>query len=425
MKRRQVFILVIILLFSLSTITSASQTINKEEAIKIAVEENSELNKLRKEVERTEAQLKEAKGAFYPTLDLGSNYTRSGEEPQVGASKDNYSVSLNLKQPLFKAGQLRSAYEIAKNNLKISKLQLEQKKEEVIYQVLEEYYNILKIKETVDLRKQQVDQNKEYVKVAEVNKEVGISTKSDLLQAKVSYNQAQQELLISKNNLETAKLALKNTLNMSDDVELKISDALNWQKAEFKMEDVYEYSLHNKSTFKLLDLQEENAKLNLKNKKNSNIYPEISLNAGYEASDDKLTVSDGDWQTTLSFSYNLFNGGRDKQQEKQLKKVLEKIKIDQQQTKKDIRLSIKTTLLNLRAAKERINLNKLNLKQAQENLKNNELKFKEGIISSLDLLDVQTTYQQIQIQYYQAIYDYNLAVAELNKVIGKITEEAK
>ncbi|PRX27733.1 outer membrane protein TolC [Orenia metallireducens] len=425
MKRKEAYILVIVLLFAFNAIASAHYiyVVDKEEAIEIALEQNSELNKLRKEIEGAEAQLREAEGAFYPTVDLGSGYTRFGEE-QNGAN-DNYSVSLDLNQPIYQAGQLRSAYAIAKNTLEISKLELEQQKEELIYQVLEEYYNILKAKEILKVREQQVEQNKEYVEVAEVNKEVGINTKSDVLQARVSYNQAQQDLLVAKNNFETAKLALKNTLNMEDNVELEISDTLDWQEAEFKLEEAYEYALHNKTAFKLLDLQEENAKLNLKREKNSNLYPEVSLNAGYEASDDKLRVSDGEWRATLNLSYNLFNGGRDKEQETQLNKVLEKVQIDQKQTKKDLRLSLKSTLLNLRAAKDMIKLNELNLKQAQEDLENNELMFREGIISSLDLLDVQTTYQQVRTQYYQAIYDYNLAVAELNKVIGKNLAEVK
>jgi len=80
------------------------------------------------------------------------------------------------------------------------------------------------------------------------------------------------------------------------------------------------------------------------------------------------------------------------------------------------------SLLDLRAAKERIKLNQLNLEQAEENLTDNELLFKEEMITSLDLLNIQTTFQQVQTQYYQAIYDYNLALARLNKAMGKINE---
>jgi len=75
----------------------------------------------------------------------------------------------------------------------------------------------------------------------------------------------------------------------------------------------------------------------LKNKKNKSIYPNINLQSSYTASDEELTISDGDWQTTLSLSYNLFNGGRDKAQIKQKSKELEQAELKQQQTKDDIK----------------------------------------------------------------------------------------
>ena len=423
MKRKLVGLLLITLVVTFSASTFAKQEINKEKAIELALKQNTKLQELKKEIAKTEAQLEEAEGAFYPSLDLGGSYTRSGEAPQPGASKDRYSMKLGLTQPLYLAGQLRSNYQIMKNRLKITKLNLEQQKEETIYQVLEEYYNILKAKKMLKVRQQQVEQTKKYVEVAKANKKVGIHTKSDFLQARVSYNQAQQELLVAKNNLETAKLSLKNTLNLADNTELEITDNLKWQPKEFKLTKVYDYALNHKIAFKLLDLQEEIAELNLESKQKSSYLPTVNLNANYTASDDQLTVSDGDWQTTLSFSYNIFNGGRDKDQIKQKSKELEKVQITKEQTKNDVKLLIKKTLLDLRAAKDRITLSELNLKQSKENLANNEVKFKEGLITSLDLLDVQTTYQQVKTQYYQAIYDYNLAVAELNKAIGKIKTE--
>lgn len=409
-----------VLIISFSANAFASNRIDKQKAIELAIQQNSEIKKIRREIAKTKAQLEETKGAFYPTLDLGSTYTRFEEPSQLGRTKNNYSVSLDLKQPIFLGGKLRFNYQMMKNKLKISKLNLEQKKEEIIYQVLEEYYNILKAKKMLKVREQQVKQNKQYVEVAKVNKEVGIHTKTDLLQAKVSYNQAQQDQLVAENNLETAKLALKNTLNLADDSTLKITDGLKWQQKSFKLEEVYDYALNNKVVFKLLKLQKENAELDLKSQKNQNIYPDINLTAGYETNEDELTVNDGEWQTALSISYNLYNGGRDKDEINQKVEELEKVKIEENQTKDDIKLAIKNVLLDLREARDKIKLNNLNLNQAKENLKDNEFKFKEGLITSLDLLDVQTTYQQVKTQYYQAIYEYNLAIAKLNKAIGKI-----
>ncbi|MBM7557335.1 TolC family protein [Halanaerobacter jeridensis] len=424
MKRKLIYALLVILIISFSTVGFANQEINKEKAVELALKQNSEIQKLRKEIEKTQAQLEEAEGAFYPTIDLGTSYTRFENKRQLGAgvsSNDSYNVSLDLKQPLFLGGELRINYQMMKNRLQMTKLNLEQKKEEITYQVLKQYYNVLKAKKMLNVREQQLKQNKRYVEVARANKEVGTHTKTDLLQAKVSYNQAQQEKLVAENNLETAKLALKNTLNLADDKNLTITDSLSWEQKKFKLDEVYDYALNNKVAFKLLKLQKETAELDLQSKKNRDIYPDVNLLAGYEATDDHLSV-DGNWQTTLSISYNIFNGGRDQDKIKQKEKELEKVKIDEKQTKDDIKLAIKNSLLNLRAARDRIKLSKLNLKQAEENLDDNEFKFKEGLITSLDLLNVQTSYQQVKMQYYQAIYDYNLAVAELNKAMGKIEE---
>ncbi|MGM0370237.1 MAG: TolC family protein [Bacillota bacterium] len=424
MKRKLIYFMLVALLISFSAITFAAEEINQEQAVQLALEQNSELEQLRAEVATAKAKLKEAKGAFYPTVDLGSSYTYTefGEEPLKPTPNDNYRVKFDLKQPLFLAGQLRSNYELAKNGLKMSQLNLEQKKEEIIYQVLEEYYNVLKAKKMLQVREQQVNQNKRYVTVAEANKEEGVTTKADLLQAKVSYNQAQQELLVAENNLENTKLALQNTLNIKEQKTVEITDSLEWQEESFKLEEAYNYALDNKAAIQLLDLQQKNAELNLKNKKNDSIYPDLNLQASYTASDEELTISDGDWQTTLSLSYNLFNGGRDKAQIEQKSKELEEAELKQQQTKDEIKLLINRSLLDLRAAKDRIELNQLNLEQAEENLADSELRFEEGMITSLDLLDVQTTYQQVQTQYYQAIYDYNLALAQLNKAMGKISK---
>lgn len=423
MKRKITYLLLGVLIISFSTVVFANQKIDKQKAVELALKQNSAIKKLKQDIAKTKAQLGEAEGAFYPTLDLNTSYTRSGNKQPLGAmtySKDIYNFSLNLNQPLFLGGELRINYQMMKNRLEMTKLNLEQKKEEITYQVLEQYYNVLKAKKMLQVRKQQVTQNQRYVEVAKTNKEVGMSTKTDLLQAKVGYNQAQQEKLVAENNLETAKLALKNTLNLADKTKLEITDSLKWQQKNFAIADLYDYALNNKVAFQLLELQQDTAELDLQSKKNRNIYPDVNLRAGYETRGEQLAVDDGDWQATLSISYNIFNGGRDQDKIKQKEKELKKVEIEQQQTKQNIKLSIKNSLLNLRAAQDRIKLSKLNLEQAKENLQDNELKFKEGLITSLDLLNVQTTQQQVKTQYYQAIYDYNLALAKLNKAIGKI-----
>ncbi|GAB6098397.1 TolC family protein [Halanaerocella petrolearia] len=423
MKQKILILLIISMLCTLAMPIYAKsnnkRVLTKKEVINIALEKNSELKKLRKKIKIAEAKLKQAQGAFYPSLDVGGSYTRSGEKNQASFSKNTFSTSLSLNQPIFQGGELWLGYKQAKNSLKLTKLELEQKKQEVTYQVLEEYYAILKAKKMVGVYQQQLEKNKFYLDEAKTNKEVGIHTKTDVLQARVNYTQAQQDLLVAKNNLETAKLNLKNTLELADRIKLKLNNKLTWEEKSLNLEETYKYALNNKVQFKLLNLQQKNNQLSLKQIKLSNKYPNLSLSSSYGTTSDELTFEDGDWKIGLNLSYNLFNGGQDESKIKATAEKVEKAKIKIQETKDDVKLGIKQTLLNIREAKQRIKLSKLNLEQAQDNLKHTEIRFEEGMTTSYKMLDAQATLQQVKTNYYQSIYDYNLAVANLNKMIGK------
>lgn len=402
--------------------------LDKEKVVELALEESRELEKLREDIKIAQAKLEGAQSAFYPNLDLNTSYTRLGEaptsfnpktmQPEEG-SQDQFSFGLNLQQPIFLGGQLWSGYQQAKNNLQVAKLKLEEKKQEVKYQALEQYYNILRIKKMITVSNQQLKRIKNYLQVAETNQQVGVATKTDVLQAKVNQTQAQQGLLEVKNKLQTAKLALKNSLNLAAETKLEVDDQLSWQAVEITTEQAYQTALDNRIQFPLLELQEKNLELNLKRIRNKKNYPNLNLAANYQAQDKEFTVSDGDWNIMLNLSYNLFDGGQQKAKIKELTREVNKFRINQQQIKDQINLQVKQTVLDLQEAKERIKLNKLNLEKSQENLDQTKLKFEEGMITSLQMLEAETTLQQVKTDYYQAIYDYNLALAKLNKVLGK------
>ncbi|GAB6136923.1 TolC family protein [Halanaerobaculum tunisiense] len=421
--KKYMSVVVVLVLVAISTVGYAAEqekrVLDKEKVVEFGLQKSKKLQKLRQDIKIAQAKLEGAESAFYPNLDLNTNYTRFGEAPKTNGSKDKFSFKLNLQQPIFLGGQLRSGYQQARNQLQVAKLEFQEKKQEVKYQVVEQYYNVLKMKKMIQVSQQQLKRIDHYLEVAETNQEVGVATKTDVLQAKVNQTQAQQSLLEAKNKLETAKLDLKNSLNLADEVRLELSDQLSWEPVKVTTDQAYKTALDNRIQFELLDLQEKNLKLNLEQIENKKKYPNLNLAANYEAQDKEFTISDGDWNVMLKLSYNLFDGGQKKSKIKELTKEVNKFKTNQQQIKDQIKLQVKQTVLDLQEAKERINLNKLNLEKSQENLDQVKLKFEEGMVTSLQMLDAETTLEQIKTDYYQAIYDYNMALAKLNKILGK------
>ena len=61
----------------------------------------------------------------------------------------------------------------------------------------------------------------------------------------------------------------------------------------------------------------------------------------------------------------------------------------------------------------------LQMKQSKENYELSYGRYRVGEASPIELRDAETTYEQAQLTYYTALYEYNSAKAELEKAIGK------
>ncbi len=430
MKRKIIIISILCLLLfsSISAYAVEELMLNKEEVIDLALKQSREIAKLEYDVEIAKKDLKQAKAAFYPNIDATGVYTRLGEEPvnprtmQLG-SKNSYRFSLGLEQPIYMGGQIRAGYEQVQKALEMANLELEKKKQELTYQVSEQYYNILKIKKIVELNQQTVKKIENYVKIAEVNKEVGIFTSTDVLQARVNLTRAKQGLLQTRNQLKLARMALENTLVLDASQSLYLDDELKLEAREIDEVEIRDYAFENRIELRLLNLQEDSLELNLARAEGSR-YPTVSLGADYSTNNDGFfKVSDGEWQINLMLNYNIFSGGEERAKIEKAQQEIEKFKLSKEDLKAGIDLEIEESLLNLEEAKERIQLMELSLEEARENLEQTELKYQEGIITSTEVLDAQTTLKQVQTDYFQAICDYDIASAKLDKVMGKVVKE--
>jgi outer membrane protein TolC len=423
MRKEKIIILGVIFILLFSSITVYAQevmTLTEEEAIELALKENSEITKMEKELEAVQEGIEGAEAAFYPNIDLSSSYTRLEEAPQPlsgPGSKDMYNFKVGLQQPIYSGGRITATYEQAENKLETTKLNLQQKKQELAYQVAEQYYNVLKAKKMIAVNEGAVEKIGRYVEVARANRKVGIATNTAVLQAKVNHTRAKQGLLRARNGFKLAKMALKNTLNIPETEKLKLSDKLVWEKEEFDLGEIKSYAFAHRSELELLELQKKDLELNLKQIKSQDL-PNLNLLADYSNQGDELRPLESEWQITLALKYNIFDAGKTDAKSSQVKIGIDKLDIVKKQLKDKISLEARGGLLNLEEAEERIKLMELSLQEAKDNLREMELKYKEGITTSLDVLDAQTTHQEVKTDYYQAIYDYNLALAKIDKIMG-------
>ena len=444
------------------------EKINLKKAFELAYENNSELKKAERNKEKSELDLDLAWRALFPDLKLESSYTRMSEAPTTpikyaffpdpGAAsdsrmpepetteieipgsdqsipvneyhmiptehkelpKDNYQTSLSFTQPIYMGGQIRLGIEQAKKGLKMAEVQNEQKKAEILNQIINSYYNLLMAKERVNIEKQALLLVKEHKNIAESSYESGVALKTDVLQAEIELSKAKNSLKNAQNQFELAKKSFKNQLGIDKTQKIAIEDNSEFiPEVNLNKEKLYKKALSEKPELKMLEINQNLTKTNLKMEEKSN-YPQIMLMGNYSWQGSELDFENGSGNIVLSASMTLFDSGKSNIKEDKIEKELENLKDSKKDLKDMVELDIEQQLIKLEEKNDNIKLQEMNLKKAKESLNIEEKRFKEGMGRTVDVIQAQTTLKQIKMGKMQAENEYEIALFEMLNKTGQL-----
>ncbi len=83
-----------------------------------------------------------------------------------------------------------------------------------------------------------------------------------------------------------------------------------------------------------------------------------------------------------------------------------------------VHLQVEDAYEQLQVAKANIETARAALKQAEENERMTTLQYKEQLVIFLEVLNAQVFLAQTQADYYQALYGYRIAWADLERAVG-------
>ncbi|WP_448530091.1 TolC family protein, partial [Raineya sp.] len=63
---------------------------------------------------------------------------------------------------------------------------------------------------------------------------------------------------------------------------------------------------------------------------------------------------------------------------------------------------------------------KRNMELAKEVLRVSQIKYKQGVGSSVEIINAETAYKEAETNYFAALYDALIAKVDLDKAIGKL-----
>jgi outer membrane protein len=402
-----------------------------ERAVQRALSANLGLKSAQEETKVAMARKNIRQTEFFPTFNLTYQYVRNDGEQRVEDvglifPRNEYTFIAGFSQPLFAGFSIINRYKIAELSLQASLTNEKIHRQDIIFSTMEAYYYLLKTTKLREIAQETVAEIDAQRIVAENFYEVGMTALNDLLQARVELANAQQALVISQNDMEAAEAYFNTVLRRPINAPVKAEDIQDYGKFEYDIEYCFAQAEKYRQEINLADLELEIAEKEFDVAK-KDFYPSLNLSGRYFQQGSEWDARGGlglfgrssGWDVAAVATWNIFEWGRTYHgAEEQLHRVSQ-ARLGRTQLLDDIRLEVKQVYLKMRESEKNIKTIELAISQAEENFRINTEQYQEQIATQTDVLIAQTLLSRTRTNYYNALYDYEIAKAALYRAMGR------
>ncbi len=414
------------------------EALTLEESIDIALKNNPALKATSEKIIGAKEKSWEVKTLFLPKLKAESSYTHLNKPPSLDleagvltpqalsikiGDDDMYNAQAVVQQPLFTGGKILSLNKQARNNLEATKYNYEGAKQNLILQVKEAYFGILVTQKYREVCQDAVEQMKAHLETVRGLYNAGIVPHIDLLRTEVQLANAEQALIKAENGVELAKSLFNTILGRDLNSPVKVVDVFEIIEQDYDLDQLFKLAQEHRPEIYKMKHNIEMAKAGI-GVAQSNYWPQVGLfgNYRYHKGDEPIVEWREDWMVGVNVSVNVWNWGETKAQVGQAKAALRELEHLETQLKDGIALEVKGALLNLEEAKKRIKVSEKAVIQAQESLNSAQIGYKNGRVDNVEVLAAQLALTESQTNNLEAIYNYILSQARLEKATGMPAE---
>lgn len=422
-------------MLALSAISTQAQDtlkITLKDAIQVALNENPTIKIAGTEIQLKKTAQKEAYLSLFPEANLAGSYSRAiqkqsfamqGQIIKVGTT-NNMSGGVTVSLPVF-APALYKTISLTKTDVNLSLEKARSSRLDLINQVTKAFYQLLLAQDSYGVLQKSYKQSEDNYNVIKAKFDQGRVSEYDKISAEVQMRSIKPNVISAHSGVTLAMLQLKVLMGLESDMMLAVDGnlqdyemAMYSRQAQPRPENV---ELNN-STLKQLDLNMEALKKTLKLKYTS-FMPTLaaSFNYNYISMSEDLRIFHYKWipysTIGLSLSIPLFRGSNFTQV-KQAKLQIKELELNRTNVRRQLAMQAKSYLDNMEASSEQVSSNREAINQAIKGRDIADKRYQVGRGTILELNSSEVALTQAQLVYNQSIFDWLIAKADLDYVMG-------
>ena len=427
-------VLALALLAMVATGAKAQDTlrITLKEAVQIALSENPTIKVADQEIQLKKEANREVLYGLLPEASLVGTFNHTIEKQTMAMMGQTFKVgSLNsinggvsVSLPVF-VPALYQSMKLTKTDVQLALEKARSSRLDMVNQVTKAFYQLLLAQDSYLVLQKSYKQSEDNFNVVNAKYEQGSVSEYDKISAEVQMRSLKPTLVSAGNGVNLAMLQLKVLLGMESDMPVAVVGNLkDYEMAMFSRQAQPQAKdiVGGNTTLRQLDMNYEMLQRNLK-LKYTNFMPTLALSFQY-----MYTTLGNDWKFSsydwnpystlgLSVSIPLFKGGNFSQV-KQAKLQIKQLDQTRINTERQLKMQAQSYLNSMSASTEQVVSNKESVLQAEKGRTIAEKRYDVGRGTILELNSSEVALTQAKLTYNQSIFDYLVAKADLDLVMG-------
>jgi len=351
---------------------------------------------------------------------------------ESGDDEKKSAIRFSLDQPLLRgAGKLVVTNNLvnARRNIAITLRAIEMAKEQLVFSVVSNYYEIIREKELVSLYEKSAERMRTLLEQSRQKQKVDLVSEADVLRVEIQLAWAEDNLITARQFLGDALDDLKILLGYSEVVQIDIDAGILYEEVEVDEDEAMVTALTRRIDYLEARDRIRDAERNQKVARN-NLLPDLDLVVGYAFSGEGTDYSEAfkyeDSSWFLGFSTTT-----------DVRRVAERAgyaraRLETQNVRRDFILlrdqilrEVRQNIRNLNKNLKRIQLQRRTVEHAENQFKLAQLRYSQNLITDISIVtDAEDDLILAQTNYILAVTDYIVSQARLKMALGTLTEKS-
>jgi len=409
---------------------STTDSLTVERAVQMTVANHPLIRQAGYGVTAAQARIAGSRSMYCPDISLAGMYTLlepipSIDIPDLGSFQmypaNNYDFHLEARQMLYDFGRTSAGVELAESGLRTAGDHMEVVKSGLAYQTTAVFNAILILHRTIAVIDEQIETLEQHVGIINKMIQAGTATDFDSLTTEVRIAAALNERVEAVLALENQEIAFRQLTGLGKDQPVCLRGSLYDEPRAIDPDSALAEAKRQRPELIMSRESENSAEIRARLASLGN-RPSVALGLtsgfknGYFPD---LNKPEANIAVGVQLVIPIFNGFQTRHQRVEADADIRAGKAQTASIERQVTGEVEQAVAGVKASVRRIENSRVQVRRAEAALSRAEAKYEAGVVTNMDLLDLQAALSQAKLTHLKSVYDYIISLNALDKATGR------